>query len=91
VVALDPADLTPTPLPGMIVLHSVRDGGHARELLAPWLPWLSSLALDPALRSADWAALADAAHRTCTPGTLQTPPFPRRHDGRPMLGSILGA
>lgn len=91
VVALDPADLTPTPLPGMIVLHGVRDGDHARALLAPWLPWLSSLALDPALRSGGWTALAAAAHRSCAPGTLQVPPFPRRHDGRPMLGSILGA
>ena len=73
------------PLVGLLVgLVSAAAG-----LLAPWRPWLSSIAVDPAL-AARWTATTALFPRQCAPGQLQRPRFPRRHDGRPMLGSILG-
>lgn len=52
----------------------------------------SSLAIDdPTLPvgSYDWDAIFRAFPRVCALGHLQLPAFPRLHDGRPMLGSVL--
>ncbi len=89
VLVLPPGAFTPAAVPGMLVLHSVPSPAAAAGLLAPWRPWLSSIAVDPAL-AARWPATTARLPRPCAPGQLQRPRFPRRHDGRPMLGSILG-
>ncbi len=52
----------------------------------------SSLAVDdPSLpvRDPRWLGAFRAFPRVCAVGSLQTPAFPRRHDGLPMLGCVL--
>ena len=92
VVVLPPAHFTPLALPRMLTIHPVADAAALREVLRPWRPWLSSLSTD----DYQWAGGNDAMievqswfPRICYPGTMQTPRFPRRHDGIDMLSTIL--
>lgn len=85
VLLLPPAQLQAAALPRMAVVHPV----EGPDDLAPlWDLPLSGLAVQGA------QALAEPSHRhpalrICAPGTLQTPPFPRRHEGVDMLGCVL--
>ena len=77
-LVLPTAHFLPAALPRLATIHPLVPSALAG------LPW-SSLASSPA-----HAALAtDLAPRRCAPGTLQTPPFPRRHDGVDMLACTL--
>lgn len=85
VLVLPPESFTPASLPRMAVVHPVGEAGPD-EILAPWRGRLSSLATEKIgldLPLFKWFP------RICIPGTLQRPDFPRLHDGRPMLGSVV--
>ena len=91
VVAIPAAEFTPVALPGMVVMHAVADGVDVRRMLWPWRSHLSSLALPPAFSASTvgWGDVIRWFPRVCALGQLQHPVFPRKHDGRPMLGSIV--
>lgn len=83
----------PSALPRVAMVHPVAGPERLAEILGPWRGQLSTIGSDlvPAegQLDADAPAFLRWAPRTCPLGAMQTPPFPRRHDGRPMLGSIL--
>ena len=85
VLSLPAAHFLPFALPRMAVIHPVEGPDEVAIALAPWRAWLSSCAtnLQPE-RATSLGVL-----RVCAPGSLQIPAFPRRHDGRPMLGSLV--
>ncbi len=91
VVSVPKDEFTPVALPGMVVMHAVADGVDVCRMLSPWRLHLSSLALPRGFstESAGWADLTRWFPRVCALGQLQHPVFPRKHDGRPMLGSIV--
>ncbi len=80
---LDPADFVPVALPRMLPVHRLDHPGELDRILAPWRHQLSTTGTD------DVDAVPAGTLRTCRLGQMQTPPFPRRHDGRAMLASIL--
>jgi len=93
-VLLLPADrFVPIALPRMIVVHAIPDGQALDRLLRPWRAHLSTLVTDDWLRfwrdPAAWWSVYTAFPRLAHAGGAQRPPFPRRHDGLPMLGSLL--
>ena len=79
----------PVALPRMVTVHPVEDAVALRRVLAPWQDHLSAVGVSPSLRSGDWAPVLRWFMRVDAPGRLQRPPFPRTHDGQPMLGSVL--
>ena len=93
VLQLPASRFLPVALPRMIVVHPVADGHALWHLLKPWAAQLSTLATDDWLRhwrdAPQWWPVYAAFPRLAHPGGLQRPPFPRRHDGMPMLGSLL--
>lgn len=93
-VLLLPAErFVPVALPRMIVVHAIPDGQTLDRLLRPWRAHLSTLVTDDWLRfwrdPAAWWSVYTAFPRLAHAGAAQRPPFPRRHDGLPMLGSLL--
>lgn len=83
----------PTALPRVAVVHPVADPARLATLLQPWRGQLSTIGTDLVAKEGelpdDLPAVLRWAPRTCPLGRMQTPPFPRAHDGRPMLGSVL--
>lgn len=93
-VALLPVDhFTPVSLPRFVTLHPVPDPATLRRVLAPWRDHLSTLGTDDMLRAhregGDWLEVFSWFPRIDGPGRMQRPSFPRAHDGRPMLGSLM--
>jgi hypothetical protein len=84
VPVLDGAYLSPSALPRMLPVHGVADLAEADALLSRFSHQLSSCGTDSE------GPVPQGVLRRCGLGELQTPRFPRAHDGRPMLGSILG-
>lgn len=85
VLRLPPGQVQAAALPRMAVVHPV----EGPEALGPlWGLPLSSLAVQ-AGEDLGRPAWIDPAVRICPPGALQTPPFPRRHEGVDMLGCVL--
>ncbi len=88
-----PADrFVPDALPRVATLYALPSLEAAAPLLAPYRAHLSTLGAGRAQNGEDpkrpaWTAWSP---RVCALGTMQVPPFPRLHDGRPMLASILG-
>jgi hypothetical protein len=79
VTSLPSTHFTPTTLPRMVTVHGVTDGAEFQSIMAPWKRWLSTCGTDaPDLVGTDF-------HRISALGWMQAPPFPRNHDGRPML------
>jgi len=84
-VTCSPAEyFSPTTLPRMIEVHPI-ENVHSFELFFhPWQRWLSTCGTDlPGHQPAGF-------HRVCALGWMQSPPFPRNHDGRPMLSGLHG-
>lgn len=81
---LDPGYFHPVALPRMLPVHGVADVQEVDATMAPWSHQLSTCGTD-----ARGIRLAGVL-RVCRLGQMQTPLFPRAHDGRAMLGSILG-
>jgi hypothetical protein len=79
---MQPAYFTPMSLPRMGTIHPIQDVHSLRQILAPWTPWLSTLGTDTE------GVTIDGIHRVCPLGWMQAPPFPRDHDGRPMLSGL---
>lgn len=78
------AHFQPLSLPRLVIVHGIRDVGELDRVLAPWQHQLSTLGTDsPTTTLAGF-------HRVAPLGQMQTPPFPRDHDGRPMLGEWAG-
>jgi len=75
---------TPSALPRMVEVHPVEDADSFEVFFHPWRRWLSTCGTD----------LPDhhpvGFHRACALGWMQAPPFPRNHDGRPMLSGLHG-
>lgn len=92
VLTLPAQHLLPVALPRMAVLHPIPSLEAASELLLPWRAQLSTLGAAWCASEGQTAALPAWAGwfpRVCPLGAMQTPPFPRLHDGSPMLGSLL--
>ncbi len=94
VAVLPAAHFTPVALPRFATVHPVPDAAALRDALAPWRGHLSTLGTDDLLRprreGGAWLELYGWFPRVDTLGRMQRPPFPRRHDGQPMLGSVCG-
>jgi len=88
-VAVSPAaDLTPATLPRLAMVHPIEDEDELHRVLSPWRDQLSTLAA----ADADVSMLQRVRNwfpRVCMPGEMQAPPFPRWHDGQPMLASLM--
>lgn len=85
--------LIPSALPRMANLYRVPSAAALTEALRPWAGSLSSLATsDPLrpLRDPAWNELWSWFPRVVPVGDLQRPTLPRNHDGRSMLGCVLG-
>lgn len=84
----------PVALPRMVTVHPVADAAAFTRALAPWQDHLSALSTDDPRRpwqpGGGWLQSHAWFTRIDAPGHLQRPPFPRRHDGVPMLGAVLG-
>jgi hypothetical protein len=91
VLVSDPAGFTPMALPRLVVIHPVNGIDDLHQHLLPWRNHFSSLATDDTENktSAVFQEICGWFPRISKPGRLQMPPFPRKHDGRPMLGSLL--
>ncbi len=93
VLELPPRHFVPEALPRVAVIHPLGALDEAAALLEPWRPHLSTLGASLVTREGEdprAPAFAGWFSRVCPLGTMQVPPFPRRHDGRPMLGSLVG-
>jgi len=93
-VALLPAEhFQPVALPRLVTLHPVADAAALARVLAPWQDHLSALSTDDPRRpwqpGGAWLEPYSWFTRIDAPGCLQRPPFPRWHDGVPMLGAVL--
>ena len=86
IACLPPADLSPATLPRLAMVHPLASSAEAEAALRPWRHQLSSLAAAEAAEVP--AGMARWFPRRCGLGQLQRPPFPRRHDGLPMLRSV---
>ena len=83
VTAMEAKAWVPSALPWMVGLFPI-SSGELPALLAHHGPQISVLARPPSL-----AHRTDASvDRVCVPGQMQSPPFPRLHDGQPMLARI---
>ena len=83
VVGVHAEHWVPSALPWMVSLVPV-SRARLPEVLAPHAARISVLARPPTL-----ASLVDPlVDRTCRVGQMQSPPFPRRHDGQPMLARV---
>ena len=89
ITVLSPEHFTPYALPRMVTLHPVSDPSQIERALRPWQHQLSTLALPTVSSDENTGLLESAFPRICEVGHMQRPPFPRRHDGKPMLGSVL--
>jgi hypothetical protein len=82
VTMLPAAHFVPAALPRMITIHSVQNAEKFDTILSPWRRWLSTCGTDlPGHHPQGF-------HRVCPLGWMQAPPFPRNHDGRPMLTGL---
>ena len=91
-MVLPPSYFTPLALPRMLPIHPVEDTEAFREVLRPWRPWLSTLSTDDYQWAGGDSAMIEAQRwfpRVCYPGTMQSPRFPRRHDGIDMCAALL--
>ena len=76
---------TPMSLPRMVNVHPIESPQAFDLFFQPWRQWLSTCGTDlPNHKPAGF-------HRVCALGWMQAPPFPRNHDGRPMLSGLHGA
>jgi hypothetical protein len=82
-LVLPAAHFTPMALPRVLPVHAIDSVPALAAHLGPWRDHLSSCGTD------DLDCAVPGFHRVAPLGTMQTPPFPRVHDGRPMLGSIV--
>ncbi len=92
VVVLPPEHFTPLALPRMLTIHPVPDAAALQSILRPWRPWLSTLSTDDYQWPGGNPAMIELQQwfpRICYPGTMQSPRFPRRHDGVEMSATIL--
>jgi len=91
VLISDARNFTPMALPRMVVIHPVDSIGELHERLSPWRNHFSSLGTDDRTETnnPDFQEICGWFPRISRPGQLQRPPFPRKHDGRPVLGSLL--
>lgn len=86
ITVLPPRYLEPAALPRVASVYPIQDLGEMAGALAPWRDHLSTLATE------NWGRAHPVLGwfpRLARLGRMQTPPFPRRHDGIPMLGSLL--
>lgn len=93
VLQLPLARFHPEALPRVAVVHAAPSLEAVADALAPYRAHLSTLGADLVSREGEdprGPAWLGWFPRVCPLGAMQAPPFPRRHDGRPMLGSILG-
>ena len=75
---------TATALPRLVEIHAVESVESFEVFFQPWRRWLSTCGTDiPGHHPAGF-------HRVCALGWMQAPPFPRNHDGRPMLSGLHG-
>ncbi len=91
VVVLPPEHFTPLALPRMLTIHPVADAAALRAVLRPWRPWLSTLSTDDYQWQGGEPAMIELQRwfpRICYPGTMQSPRFPRRHDGVDMRSAF---
>ena len=93
VCTLPPALFAPLSLPRLLTVIPVGSGSEAAAVLDPWRPHLSTVGTN--LAATDGAIVREPPFllwfpRVCPLGRMQTPPFPRAHDGRPMLRAIVG-
>ena len=79
----------PIALPRAAVVIPVADLDAPTAALQGWPGLRSTLGTN--LEVGQLPAWARRFSRVCALGQMQTPPFPRSHDGRPMLGAIAGA
>lgn len=79
----------PVAAPRVAVIHPVPDLEAVGRALEGWPGRRSTLGTN--LGVGDLPAFTQPFSRVCPLGTMQSPPFPRQHDGRPMLGAIAAA
>ena len=85
-VGVRPEHFVPVALPWLASVVPVRDRAHLVDLVDAHAERISVLA-----RPASLAPLLDErVNRTCALGELQSPPFPRHHDGQPMFARVCG-
>jgi len=84
VPVLEPEHFSPVALPRMLPVHGLQELAALDGILRPWRSHLSTCGTDTP------SAVPLGTLRTCVLGQMQIPAFPRLHDGKPMLGSILG-
>jgi len=84
VPVLDATHFMPVALPRMLPVHGVAHVEDIESCIQPWTHQLSTCGTD------DPAMVPGDTLRTCGIGQMQRPEFPRAHDGRAMLGSVLG-
>ena len=75
---------SPSALPRMVEVHPIESMDSFEVFFQPWRRWLSTCGTDVP------GHLPAGFHRVCSLGWMQAPPFPRNHDGRPMLSGLHG-
>ena len=81
VLTLPKQYFSPVALPRIATVHSLSNVQELSSLLSPFKNKVSTLATSIAVP-------ANIAPRICLLGEMQTPVFPRLHDGRPMWPSL---
>lgn len=79
VVTVPASAWVPVALPWLVSLVPIAEDDSLEAILGDWSHQISSV-----------AGSGIAAPRQCALGDLQSPRFPRRHDGKPMLGALCG-
>ena len=86
VAGVRPEHFVPVALPWMISVVPVADHEALRALLRRYRRQLSVVARAPAMGT----FLDSTVDRVCALGRMQSPPFPRHHDGQPMFAHVCG-
>ncbi len=78
ILLLPKALFIPVSLPRIVTVHGISTADEALAILSPWKGFLSSLSTNLNTQT------ATVFPRVCPLGSMQQPPFPRFHDGKPM-------
>ena len=79
-----------TALPYSPNVYVIKDLNTAYDILQAYKGKISTIGWGLSEISTKAESICTMAHRVCRLGEMQTPPFPRKHDGRMMWKSICG-
>ena len=80
-----------TALPYSPNVYLIKDLDVAHDILQDYTGKISTIGWGLSKDSEMCNIICNMAHRICDLGQMQTPPFPRKHDGKRMWKSICGA